>query len=413
MRRRLPFPENAGQRGQIRCSRFTMNIVGFAVAVAILGVATGCGGSPDVRLGAVLSMEGIGADYGPTIKNGIDLAVEEINAAGGVSVEGDADKPLTLLFRDARSDPEAGLRAARELIDEGVPAVIGADLSDVSLEMAPALQEARVIMLSPASSSPRLAGIGDYIYRIYPSDEVEGLNIAGHIYNHAGLRDVAIVTAETEWAVGIRNTFIQRFRMLGGRELDTVTFSPDVAEFGPLVEGIAGLVPPAPAVFIAAYTGNTARIAAALREAGSEAQLFGTSAILAEQLVTTAAEAAEGLVFPLPEFDLESDDERIRTFVSAYREAYGDDPNTFAAHGYDAVHLLVHVIEQAGDSPSEMRFYLNTMNPYRGVAGSIDFDEQGNARKFHRFFRIEGGRTVSVEAEPDVATDVDVEGAGR
>ncbi|MFW6198323.1 MAG: ABC transporter substrate-binding protein [Acidobacteriota bacterium] len=369
------------------------------LAAAMIAITAGCGGSPDVKLGAVLSMEGIGADYGPQIKNGIDLAVEEINGAGGISVEGGAEKPIRLLFRDARSDPETGVRVARELVDEGVSAVVGAAISDVSLSMAPIFQDAGVIMVSPASSSPRLGAIGDYIYRIYPSDEVEGLNIAGHIYNHAGLRDVVIVAAETEWAIGIRNTFIQRFRMLGGSELDTVTFSPGVADFASLVQGIADLVRAAPAVFIAAYTADTARIVQALRDSGSESRLFATSAILSEQLVARAGDAAEGLVFPLPEFDPNSDDEHVEAFVSAYRDTYGEEPNAFAAHGYDSVKLLAHAIERAGDNPDELRFYLNTMNPYQGVAGAVDFDEQGDARKFHTFFRIQDGQAVPVETD--------------
>ena len=118
----------------------------------ILGIATaGCGGPSEVVVGAILSLEGSAAPYGNSISRGIELAVEQINAAGGIDVEeGGVRVPLRVELRDAKSDAQIGIQIAQELIDMGVPAVIGSDSSDVTLAIADLFQQAGVVLLSPS-----------------------------------------------------------------------------------------------------------------------------------------------------------------------------------------------------------------------------------------------------------------------
>ena len=118
-----------------------------------------------MKLGAILSLTGAGAPYGQWIQRAVEMAVEDINAASGVHVFEVGQKPLTLLVRDDRSQPAIGVQAAQELIEEGVVAVIGAVVSDVTLALAPVFQQAEIILMSPASSTPKLSNAGDFIYR--------------------------------------------------------------------------------------------------------------------------------------------------------------------------------------------------------------------------------------------------------
>lgn len=367
------------------------------VVLASLG-AVACGGSPDVKIGAILSLSGPGAPYGTSIKNGVDLAVEEVNAGGGITIEGGETKPLNLLFRDAQSDPRTGVEAAQELIDAGVIATIGADVSDVTLVIAPVFNEAQVVLLSPSSSTPKLTTAGEYIFRNFPSDELEAVNVANYIYNNAGLREAAVIANQNEFGLGTKNAFIERFRAIGGRIVGQTSYATDAGDLAAPAEEMAALNPPA--VYIAGYTADTAAVAQGLRAAGYQGPLFGTGAILEDELLRVGGDAVEGMVFPHASFDVDSDEPGVQAFVQAYRDRYGAAPDTYAAHGYDAVKILALAVRDAGTNTDEIRFYLNSMNPYEGVTGATDFNENGDVRKFHTMLKVVGGQIYHVDELP-------------
>ena len=362
------------------------------LAIALLGVSA-CGGPDVVQIGAIVSLEGSAASYGKAIWNGIQVAEAEINAAGGIDVaEGGTLVPLEVIMRDAKSDPQIGLQVAQELINMGVPAVIGADSSDVTLLIADLFQDSRVILLSPSTSTPELSDKGSYIFRNFPSDELEAVNTANHIYNVAGIREVDIIGSQSEFGLGIQRAFIERFRMLGGRVESTETFEAEASDVSSQAANLVGTA--SGAIYIAGYSSETATVARAVRDAGIDLPLFGTGAILADELVAAGGDAVEGLVFPTAAFDPDDDKEAVRRFVSGYRDMFGEGFDVYSAHGYDALLILAQAIEQDGLRPDGISFYLNAMSPFPGAAGETTFDDDGNARKFHRMFVIQGGQAV-------------------
>ena len=365
---------------------------GLVLAIALLGVSA-CGGPDVVQIGVIVSLEGPAASYGTAIWNGVQVAAAEVNAAGGVDVsEGGTRIPLEMIMRDAKSDPQIGLQVAQELIDMGVPAVIGSDSSDVTLTIAELFQDSSVILLSPSTSTPELSDKGSFIFRNYPSDELEAVNTANHIYNVVGIREVDIIGSQSKFGFGIQRAFIERFRMLGGRIQSTETFEADAGDVSSQAASLVGTV--AGGIYIAGYSSETATVARAVRDAGIDLPLFGTGAILPEELVAAGGDAVEGLVFPTAAFDPDDDSEAVRRFVAGYRDMFGEGFDVYSAHGYDAVLILAQAIEQDGLRPQNISFYLNAMSPFPGAAGETTFDNDGNARKFHRMFVIEGGQAV-------------------
>jgi branched-chain amino acid transport system substrate-binding protein len=359
-------------------------------------MTVGCRGEPEqVQFGAILSMEGSAAAYGNAIWKGAELAAELVNERGGVDVEGGGTfVPLIVHLRDCQSDPLLGILQAQELIELGVQAVIGSDSSDVTLRMAPIFEEAEVVLMSPSSSSPKITDAGEYIYRNFPSDSLEAVNLANHMYNVDGIHEAAIIASQSEFGLGTKNSFIARFRTLGGTIIAEETFPPDAQDYSTQVEGVAAFDPPA--VYIAAYSFRTGAVARALRDAGVDARLYGTGATRPENTVQTGGDAVEGLVFPAPAFEPNLDEEHMRVFISEFLARYGDTPDIYAAQGYDAVNILVQAVEQMGTRPENIRFYLNTMNPFEGVAGTTVFDDNGDVRKFHRMYVLQGGIAVPV-----------------
>ncbi len=377
-----------------------MRMRGLWAVLLIAGVAAiGCGGPTEVQLGAIISLQGSASSYGQSISRGIQVAVDEINAAGGVDV-GSAGTlvPLSVDIRDAQSDPQVGLQEAESLIATGVPAVIGSDSSDVTLAIADLFQASEVVLISPSSSTPELNDKGSFVYRNFPSDELEAVNVATYIYNTANIKEVDIISSQSEYGLGIKNAFIQRFRTLGGRIGLQPSFPADATDVTGSVQELVGTE--AEAIYIAGYTVEVARSARAIRDAGIELPLFGTGAILSEELVAEGGDAVDGLVYPTPAFDPSSDAENVRAFIQGYRDKFGEGFDVYAAHGYDAVKILVQAIEQEGYRADGISFYMNAMNPFPGASGETTFDEDGNARKFHRMFVIRGGQGVPLAGTP-------------
>jgi branched-chain amino acid transport system substrate-binding protein len=353
----------------------------------------GCGGPAVVQIGAIVSLEGSAAPYGRSVWNGIQVAAAQINAEGGIDVaEGGTRVPLEILMRDDQSDPQIGMQVAQELIDLGVPAVIGAISSDVTLRVADLFQQAHVILLSPSTSTPALTSKGSYIYRNFPSDELEAVNMGAHIYNVAGINQVDVVGSQSEFGLGIKNAFIERFRSLGGQVTSQVSFEAGATDLSAQAQQLAGTQ--AGGIYIAGYSDETAHVARALRDAGITLPLFGTGAILPGELVRIGGDAVEGLIYPTATFDPDSEEVNVRRFVAGYRDMFGEGFDVYAAHGYDAVMILAQAIEQNGMRTDNMTFYMNAMNPFPGAAGVTSFDDDGNARKTHRMMEIRGGQAV-------------------
>jgi branched-chain amino acid transport system substrate-binding protein len=185
--------------------------------------------------------------------------------------------------------------------------------------------------------------------------------------------------------------------LLGGRALGQESYPVDASleTIAMHVERLLAEDPPA--IYIAGYAADTALVARAIRDTGSDVALFGTGAVLPADLIAAGGDAVEGLAFPQAPFDIESSADNVRQFVADYQTKYGMIPDVYAAHGYDAVQMIAQAIDQAGTDPQEMRFYLNSMNPYEGLAGVTAFDEHGDVRKFHTMYAIQGGAAVKLE----------------
>ena len=119
-------------------------------------------------------------------------------------------------------------------------------------------------------------------------------------------------------------------------------------------------------------------------------------AILPDELVAAGGDAVEGLVYPSPTFDPDGEGEVLRRFVQGYRDMFGEGFDVYSAHAYDALMILAEAIQQEGLRPENISFYLNAMNAFPGAAGETTFDNDGNARKFHRMFVIRDGQAVPV-----------------
>jgi branched-chain amino acid transport system substrate-binding protein len=352
-------------------------------------LASGC--SREVRVGAVVSRTGAAASYGQKVERGLELAAERANSSAGLF-----GRRARLIFRDDGTRPEEGARAALELIEhERVSVVIGAVSSAVSFAVAKVCEERRTVMLSPTASAPGLAEAGEFVFRIFPSDTLEGRSMADFARD-LGLRRLAVFAVANEWGRGLAEVFSEQL----ARSPDGATSRFDFPEgdLGAMDTAIAAAKAfGADGLFVVAYASDTAEIVKRARAAGIAAVILGTSTVTSE-VARLAGDAAENLVFPLPGFDTDSTEPSVADFVEAYRARFGEPPDTWSAHGYDALNVVLSAIERAGSTDAdEVRRALLATDDYRGAAGRTAFDAKGEVVRYSRLWVMRAGESVPYE----------------
>ena len=241
------------------------------LAIAAFGLA-GC--SKTITIGAVISETGAAESYGKKVKNGLELAREEINAAGGF--EG---KLFEIVYRDDATNPEVGRQVTRELIDDlDISLIIGAVSSTVTIAIAPICQESEVLLLSPTASAPAITDAGSYIFRNYPSDILEGTAMANFARDPLGIEHVAIFAVDNEYGTGLKEVFAREFESRFRKIVADVSFPEGSA--GALGDRIAELSELKPdGIYIAAYIDDVTSLIKQIRGAGIESLILTSGAV--------------------------------------------------------------------------------------------------------------------------------------
>jgi branched-chain amino acid transport system substrate-binding protein len=378
--------------------------MGALFLAAVLLGAVGC--QKSVQIGAIISETGAADTYGLKVRHGLEMALEEVNAAGGAH-----GKPVELVWRDDATNPEVGLQAATEMVEElGLRVVIGAVTSSVTLRIAPVFERNRAILLSPTASAPQITQTGDWIFRNYPSDILEGTSMADFARD-LGLERIAVLAVDNEFGEGLREVFAEKFQSKFREIVGSYVFPEgDTAAIDQILQELRGLKPEA--IYLISYTADAVHFLRRKQELKLDAIVLGTSSIHGE-VFRRAGSAAENLIYPQPSFDADSDEPGIRDFVGRYRERYKEEPDTFAAHGYDALKLLVLAIQRGGSAhPSDVRVGLLGISDYVGASGHTAFDDSGDVVQYPRIFIVRQGRPVAYDRFVREGGQVQVPGRG-
>jgi branched-chain amino acid transport system substrate-binding protein len=354
-----------------------------------LALLASCG--KPALVGAIVSRSGAASSYGEQIVRGFDLAVEQINAAGGVS-----GRKIRLLYRDDSTNPEIGLAALRELVEhERVSTVLGAVSSTVTMRLAPYCERHHVVLISPSASAPQLTEAGEYIFRTYPSDVLEGASMADFARD-LGLERVAVLAVDNEYGAGLARAFADRLGVSGGNVVASLTFPEgDQKAIADAVAALPGLAPRG--VYIPAYVSDLASALRLLRETRLRPIVLGAS-VAAPELIRAAGPAAENLVFPLSDFDPTADSAAVRSFAAAFVSRYATEPDVYAAHAYDTVRVLAMAATQAGSwNADDIRDALLHIDNYEGATGRLAFDRKGDVVQYPRLYVVQGGQLVAYD----------------
>jgi branched-chain amino acid transport system substrate-binding protein len=340
-----------------------------------------------IPIGFYGALTGPQATFALSGKNGVTLAIEQINKAGGV-----LGRKIELLVEDDHNEPAEAASAVSKLITrDHVVALIGENASSRSLAAAPIAQNYGVPMVSPSSTNVEVTRKGDYVFRVCFIDPFQGKALAVFARRTLQAKTAALlVDARSDYSVGLAEAFRKSFTELGGEIVAELKYAEGDSDFSAQLTALSTSRPEV--MLIPGYYTDAGLIARQARSLGLQATLLGADGWDSPKLIEIGGPAIEG-AYLSNHYSVDDPSPAVRTLVTDYRRAYGADPDSIAALSYDAARLIADAIRRAGSTEgSRIRQALASTADFPGVTGRITMDAERNPVKPAVILKVEGGR---------------------
>ncbi|MGI8603443.1 MAG: ABC transporter substrate-binding protein [Verrucomicrobiales bacterium] len=357
-----------------------------AVALAFPACNKGGGGNT-ILIGEFASLTGKEATFGISSHEGTQLAIEEINASGGL-----LGKKLELKTEDDQSKAGEPANVVNKLIAANkVVAVLGEVASSRSLEAAPICQDNKIPMISPASTNPKVTETGDYIFRVCFIDPFQGTVMANFAANTLKAKKVAVFTdVKSDYSKGLAKFFKEGFAKAGGQIVAELDFNGGDKDFKGQLTAIKSAAPDA--VFLPGYYTDAALICIQAKQLGLNVPMFGGDGWESSTLLDIGKDAVEGHYFST-HYAADAASPKVKAFVDAYKKRYnGKTPDAMAALGYDSAIILADAIKRGGSTePQKIRDALAATKNFEAVTGNITINEHRDAVKSAVILQVKNG----------------------
>lgn len=351
------------------------------------GAPTGTAPKADtIRLGLVGSLTGDQATFGISTRNGVMLAVEEANAAGGVK-----GKTLEVRVYDSQGKPAEAANAVTRLISQdNVVAILGDVASSNSLAMAPRAQAAGVPMITPSSTNPKVTEVGDYVFRVCFIDPFQGAVMARFARDNLKLDRVAVLLDnKSDYSIGLATVFVPAFKEQGGTIVGEEAYSQGDTDFRAQLTSIKAKNPQA--IYVPGYYTDVGLIARQARQLGLKVPLLGADGWESEKLYELGGSALEGSYFS-NHYSPEDPRPQVQDFIKKYKAKYGAVPDSLAVLGYDAAKVAIAALGKAENTTGPvLRDAIKDTRDFPGVGGTITIDEKRNAQKPAAILQVQSG----------------------
>lgn len=351
-----------------------VRITGVAAVSALL-FASACSaprssdsgdGAGDWRLGAVLSLTGGAASYGAMARGGIDLAVQEINAAGGVD-----GRKINIQYEDNQLQPAKAATGAQRLANDGVR-MIFTHGSSITLAIAPIADQKNILLANLAAQSSAVLE-SKSVYSFLPTNDMELGELASMAYNKLNLKTLAIIHSDDDYGKSASAATSKAFKELGGTVVATETHPVASTDMRTQLIKIRGTNPSALAVL--SNTGEIGHIIKQAKELGITAQLLAADSALSPSEPKTAGDAFNGVKGIAIYFDAERN-ELAKKFSADFTAKYSMAPNNYAAIAYEATKIIADGIKETkSDDPAKLGPYLLKIKDREGTLGKTSFGE--------------------------------------
>ena len=348
------------------------------------------GSEESIRIGAILPMTGGGAQYGEEVRRGIDIALEEINSAGGVN-----NLPIVLELEDSATDPKTATLAFEKLTAKRDIQCIVTEVSGVVLALAPKANIKKVILFNVGAQNPKIRDAGPYTFSNINDASVESKLLAEFAHNQLGTKRVAVLYAEVAYGEGARSVFSEAFQNMGGVITSEVSFPENAMDFRSQIREVKDSKPEV--VYLPGLTKDMAKILKQSYEIGFKPQWLSYAAFEGEDIIKIAGIAAEGVIYSSVSMNYERASQETKGFIDKYREKYSSDPGIYCATGYDATILFSRVVAKVGNDGTKMKDYFLNMSEFIGASGVTKFLPNGAVEKPVIFKTVKNQKFVLYE----------------
>lgn len=358
----------------------------FSIVLAIL-CTVGCKDNQtdkEITFGWIGVLTGEAAPYGIAVKNGTELAVDDINRQDYLK-----GYRIKVVYQDDKADPKTGISIMNYYIDKVKPiAIIQAAASSVMLANIPIAEKNKIVYISPSCSNDKIRDGGDYIFRIWPSDSFQGVFIARYIYNNLRIKNAATLYINNDFGNGLNKAFIDEYRKLGGNIVASESFKPAETDMRTQINIIKNSS--AEIVFIPSHIKETLQVLKESTELNMRIPFFADAASFSEELLGIK----NGIYVTNLDWDINSQDSTLISFVTKYKSKYNINPDIYAAAGYDCIYTLVNALKMSDKFDSgSLKNALYNIN-FTGVTGHIVFDKHGEIQKKYSVYIVKNGRFI-------------------
>lgn len=358
--------------------------------VAALGLSA-CAANQPILIGFSAQLTGRQGELGVASRNGAELAVEEINANGGIG-----GRQIKLIIVDDKGEAETARQVDADLVKQGVVAIIGHPTSEQTAAVFDQMNQAGVVMLSSTSSSSKFTGQDDFFFRVIPSNDFMGKAMGQHIFAQENIRKIAGVYdlnnqafTETLW-----HTIQGEFQRLGGDARLEYPFKSGEVDLKSFAQEIIAEKPDA-IVFMAAAV-DVALMSQYVRQNGYEGRLFSSPWGHTKELIEKGGQAVNGIEI-VAVYNPSHPSTAYAQFSEAFEARYGRAPTLGASHSYEAVYVLARALEQTDGKAEGLPAALKTINNFPGLQGNITIDPYGDVLRELYIVRVENGQFNIIE----------------
>jgi branched-chain amino acid transport system substrate-binding protein len=367
-------------------------LAGVLALVSCTGSNSADSTSTEIVIGEFGSLTGTTATFGISTKNGIDMAIDAINQAGGL-----LGKKVRVIVEDDQGRPEEAQTVVTKLINsDQVVAVLGEVASSRTMAAAPLAQQNGIPMISPSSTNPKVTEIGDYIFRVCFIDPFQGLVMAKFASNTLKLKNVAILRdIKNDYSVGLADVFVDNFKKLGGNIVADESYSEGDTDFSAQLTSIRSRKPDA--IFLPGYYTEVGLVARQAKKLGLAVPLLGGDGWDSPRLIEIGGADLNGSYFS-NHYSVDDPSPAIQKFVGDYKARFGATPDALAGLGYDSANILFDAIRRANSTDgAKIRDALAATKDFAGVTGKITIDEHRNAVKPAVVLEVKNGALQYVE----------------
>ncbi len=368
-----------------KTSKIIIGVVVLVIIVGLVFVFEGEKKEEEIRIGFMTDLSGPASAYGLEIQRGAQLAIDDIKKQN-------EDIKLDVIFEDDKCSGLEGATIANKFINIDKLKVTGGTVcSTVAMSIAPIMEENKVIHLATGASSPELSEAGDYIFRVWPSDDFEAIVLAEHVSSKLNIKNIGILCVNSEFAGPLKDAFSQKFKEKGGNILGLETYNVNEKDFKTQLSKLT--TKNIEAIYLITNPPELPIILKQIKELNFEGDILSYGpAVQAEGVIDSAKENIEGLYYAHPD---QRDSEWFRQQYSSFYDA---QPGLGAGVGYDTLMLLYKASSKCGSDDSKcVKEFLYNIKNYAGASGKISFDENGDVFIPAVIKQIKNGKPVVIQ----------------